>query len=231
MLESLHIENIAVIASLDLSFQDGFTVLSGETGAGKSVILDSIRLILGCRGEKEWVRYGEMAAYVSAIFSNLTPASKESLSKMGIFPDTDGCLLLERTLTTDGKNTARCNGRTVTLSLLRDIGNSLISIHGQNATASLMKEETQRQVLDHFGATDRELAAYTPLYQKLSGIREEIAALQKAETEKERMLDILRYQIADIETVSPKIGEEAKLIEKRALLRNQEKITKQAGFV
>ncbi len=231
MLGELHIENIAVIRQLTLSFSKGFTVLSGETGAGKSVILEAIRLILGERGDKELVRHGEKTAYVSAMFSDISDTTEGALSPLSLSRDEEGCIFIERTRSAEGKSTAKWNGRSIPLSLLRQATPHLLMIHGQNATGALMREDTQRELLDRYADTSDARAVYLPLYQAYTALCEEETALLTASKEKARMTELLRYQIHDIESVSPKPDEEEKLFEKRLLLRNREKITKQASFV
>ncbi len=231
MLEQLHIENIAVIRKLDLSFTEGFTVLSGETGSGKSVILDSIRLILGERGDKELVRHGEDTAYVSALFSELSRDTLSVLSELSLSSDEDGAVFIERTLTKEGKSQAKWNGRALPLSLLRQATETLLNIHGQNTTSFLMREDAQRAALDRYAGCDDALSAYMPIYASYTALLSEEKACMTLEAERARMTDILKYQIVDIETVSPKLGEEERLQEKRLRLRNREKITKQASFV
>lgn len=231
MLQSLHIENIAVIARLDVDLESGFTVLTGETGAGKSVIIDSIRLLLGGKGDKELVRFGESRAFVSGIFSELSEKTLSALADLSVYPDDDGFLLVERTLFLDGKGNAKINGRTVTLSALREASVYLLDIHGQNASSLLMREDTQRDVLDSYGDIAPMLVAYRPVYEKLLSVRKIIREVSFDEAEKERMIDILRYQTTEIESFSPKLQEEDRLLEKRAILRNSEKISRQAGLV
>jgi len=231
MLQSLHIENIAVIARLDVDLESGFTVLTGETGAGKSVIIDSIRLLLGGKGDKELVRFGESRGFVSGIFSELSEKTLSALADLSVYPDDDGFLLVERTLFSDGKGNAKINGRTVTLSALREASVYLLDIHGQNASSLLMREDTQRDVLDSFGDIAPMLVAYRPVYEKLLSVRKIIREVSFDEAEKERMIDVLRYQTTEIESFSPKLQEEDRLLEKRAILRNSEKISRQAGLV
>lgn len=230
MLVSLHIENIAVIKSLDLEFSAGFTVLSGETGAGKSVILDSIRLLLGARAEKDMIRYGEDTAFVSGIFTELAPIA-DRLRGVGLFPDEDGALTVARSFSADGRTTLRANGKNVTLSSLREASELLLTIHAQNTSSGLLNTATHIGVLDAYAGTDAAIAEYRPLYETLAAIRRDIREAEQKHAEKGRMTEMLRYQIADIESVAPKEGEEEKLLEKRSLLRNREKISKYAGFV
>lgn len=231
MLQSLHIENIAVVARLDLDLADGFSVLTGETGAGKSVIIDSIRLLLGGKGDRELVRYGEDRAFVSGIFVDLSEKTLSALAEFSVFPDEEGYILIERTLFADGKGVSKINGRTVTLSALREVSVYLLDIHGQNASSLLMREETQRAVLDSFGDIEPLLVLYRPVYEKLLSVRKAIRDVSFDEAEKARMIDVLRYQTAEIESFAPKLHEEDRLLEKRSLLRNSEKISRQAGFV
>lgn len=231
MLQSLHIENIAVIARLDVDLDCGFTVLTGETGAGKSVIIESIRLLLGGKGDKELVRYGETRGFVSGIFSDLSEKTLSALASLSVYPDDDGCLLVERTLFSDGKGNAKINGRAITISALREASVYLLDIHGQNASSLLMREDTQRDVLDSFGDIAPMLVLYRPVYDKLLSVRKLIREVSFDEAEKERMIDVLRYQTTEIESFSPKLHEEDRLLEKRVILRNSEKINRQAGFV
>ncbi len=229
MLLSLHIENLAVIKCLDLEFQKGFTVFSGETGAGKSVILESIRLLLGARAEKDMIRYGEESALVSGIFTDLAPVA-DKLRASGIFPDEDNALTISRSFSADGRTSLRANGKNITLSSLREISEHLLTIHAQNTSSSLLNTATHIGVLDAYACTANTIAAYRPLYESLMQIRHEIYDLEQKNKEKVRMTEMLRYQIADIDAVAPKAGEEEKLLEKRSLLRNSEKISKYAGF-
>ena len=136
MIKSLHIENIAVIEKTDIDFNTGFNVLTGETGAGKSIIIDSINLLLGAKADKELIRSGESSAMVSGVFS-FDDAEPAILSENGVALDDDGSLLIQRTISQDGRSVVKINGRTVTLSLLRDISTALVAIHGQNDTADL----------------------------------------------------------------------------------------------
>ena len=230
MLLSLHIENIAVIRSLDMDFGNGFTVLSGETGAGKTVILDAVRLLLGARFERDLLRNGEEKALVSGIFSGLHTMA-ERLREIGADVDEDGCLMIVRTLTADGRSSVRLNGRSVTLAVLREVGALLCAIHGQNNTSVLLDTSMHRGILDAYAGTEKALADYRPVYRELCDIRRKIQELRFDAAEKTRNMETLRYQIADIEEISPKAGEEEKLEEKRAVVRNREKINRQAGFV
>ncbi len=231
MLQSLHIENLAVIRSLDLDFSRGLTALTGETGSGKTVILEGIRLLLGARGDKDLIRHGERILSVSGVFG---PFSSDlfCFAELDIHPDDDGFLLLQRTLDADGRSTAKINGRTVTLSAIRALGTHLLSIHGQNASSELLNPESHLRLLDSFCDLESEVeAGYTPLYEDYQRVKQALSETEARVKERERMEDVLRFQIAEIESLSPKIGEEEKLIEKRAVFRNREKIDRHAGFI
>ena len=151
MLTSLHIENVAVIKTLNLDFSKGFTVLTGETGAGKSIILGSVRMLLGARTDRDSIRTGEEKATVEGLFSEIDDRSRALLNESGIAPDENGELLLLRTLTAEGRNTCKINGRAVPLSTLKAAGQILIGIHGQHDTQLLLSEDTHRVLLDRYG--------------------------------------------------------------------------------
>ena len=156
MLQSLHIENIAVIKSLDIDFENGFSVLSGETGAGKSIIIDSINLLSGNRISRELIRSGEDKALVSAVLSDLSEETKRLLENYGF--DSEDSIMLQRTLSRDGKSMVKLNGRTVTQAIQKDICRLLINIHGQNENQRLMSKSAQLDILDAFL---KELSGYS----------------------------------------------------------------------
>ena len=230
MLRALHIENIAVIRKTDIDFADGFSVLSGETGAGKSILIDSIAFLLGRRTGRELLRSGTDRATVSALFSVTSPRHLARLLELGIEVDENGELLLERTLSSDGRTTARIGGRPTTLAQLRAVGEVLVSIHGQSDTHTLTERERQLTILDGYAENGERLAEYRGIYEKLSAVRGEIKSIEEAEAVSARESEMLRYQIADIEAVLPKEGEEEKLLDKKKRLRSVERIAKQAGF-
>lgn len=230
MLLSLHIENMAVIRRLDVDFSGGFTVITGETGAGKSVMIDSLRLLLGAKADKEIIRHGEESAEISALFGEIAPSLKEELSALDIYPDEDGCLSMLRRITVDGKSTAKINGRTVSLSTLREGVQLLLHIHGQDDTAFLKKRGSELAILDSAAHNEEEMAAYKECYRALCEVQRQIDKLQMDENEKNRTIETLRYQINDIEEVSPEAGEEERLFDEKIKLKNIEKITKQTSF-
>ncbi len=231
MLLSLHIENVAVIKKLDIDFSGGFTVLTGETGAGKSIIIDSINLILGAKADKEIIRTGEPSAMVSGFFTNLIPAAVSALEAAGVYPDEDGNILIQRTLFTDGRSQIKINGRTVTLSVLRGVTPSLINIHGQHDTSAITDTAKQLELIDTYASNSELLEKYRTAYSHLESVRREIAAIAKKESERERLLEILEYQIKDIDALSLHDGEEEELIDKKLKIKNSERISKNAGFV
>ena len=222
MLELLHIENIAVIETADIAFQPGFNALTGETGAGKSIVIDAMGAVLGGRASRELIRTGVPKAFVSAVFSHV-PADLLGLAENGIAPDEDGNLLLQREMTVDGKNTCRVNGRPLTVTQLRQIGAELLNIHGQHDGQQLLDEEQHGAYLDRFGRMDAPLAAYRKEYAAMAALREQIRTLQMDEAEKARRMDSLRFQIDELERAELVPGEEEELNARRELLRNGEK--------
>lgn len=224
MLSSLHIENIAVIKSADIDFTGGFTVLTGQTGAGKSIIIDSINLICGAKQSRELIRSGEDSAEVSAVFTDIADGALTAVRELGVSPDEDGVLMFSRTLNVAGKSTARANGRVIPLTLMREAMAYLIGIHGQHDNMALLVPDNHIGYLDRFALVDAELAAYRESYGKLCELERGIAELQKSEREKTQRLEFLRFQIDEIEAVKLKPDEEEKLLAKRKKLQNSEKI-------
>jgi len=222
MLCLLHIENIAVIESADISFDPGFNVLTGETGAGKSIVVDAIGAVLGERTNRDLVRTGAKSALVSALFTNL-PALPW-LAANGIGPDEEGNLLLQRELQVDGKNLCRVNGKPITVTQLKDLGRQLLNIHGQHDGQQLLDPACHLDYLDSFGETGAEKAAYQNAYAALTGLDREIAALQMDEAEKARRVDSLTFQINELDRAELREGEEEELLERRNLLRNAGKL-------
>jgi len=222
MLELLHIENIAVIELADIQFDSGFNALTGETGAGKSIVIDAMEAVLGGRTSRDLIRTGADRAFVSAEFSGIS-ADLPVLSANGILPEEGGELLLQREITSDGRNVCRVNGRPVTVSQLREIGNQLLNIHGQHDGQQLLDEEQHIVYLDRFGKTGPELAAYQSAYSSMGALRERIRSLQLDEAEKNRRMDSLQFQIDELERAELEPGEEEELQKRRNLLRNGEK--------
>lgn len=220
MLELLHIENIAIIEAADIEFAPGFNALTGETGAGKSIVIDSLSAVLGQRTSRELIRTGAEKAFVSAAFSGMAPELTEEL---GIQPEADGTLLLQREIQTDGKNVCRVNGRPVTVGQLRALGARLLNIHGQHDGQQLLDEEQHIVYLDSFGRVESLAITYAEKYKNFTDIRRQIGALQMDEAEKARRVDTLQYQIEELHRAKLTPGEEEELTARRGMLRNAEK--------
>lgn len=230
MLASLHIENIAVIKSVDIDFTAGFSVFTGETGAGKSIIIDSIGLLLGKRADRDLIRTGESRALVSAVFEALSEETVGALAESGIEPDEEGRLLIQRTVQADGHSSVRVNGRAVTLAVLKEIGSVLVNVHGQNDNRLITDTQNQIRILDSYANTKDALNAYHVLYGELCEVRRAIRDVSVDEAERLRETEMLKFQLADIDALSLKEGEEEKLEQKRGRLRNIEKISKNTSF-
>ena len=224
MLQSLYIENIAVIERADIAFDAGLNVLTGETGAGKSIVIDAINAVLGERISRDIVRTGSDEARVTALFSDLSPAAAEALREWGIEPDEDGCLLIQRTISAEGKGTCRIGGRPVTVSILRDVGRRLVNIHGQHENQALLSPERHVAYLDRLGGHASLLEAYRAVYERLCSLRRELDKADMDETMKARRIDLLRYQIDEIEAAELTAGEEEELEASRRLYRHAEAV-------
>ena len=215
MLESLHIENIAVIRSLDIDLEGGLCVLTGETGAGKSLLIDSINLLTGGRVSRDLIRAGEDKAMVSALFSSPSGEAAIALAELGVESSEGDGLLLQRVITRDGRSTARINGRAVTQSILREVGSLLINIHGQSDNQKLMQASAHKALLDTYAQDADELAQYAEDYRLWKETREEITRLRCDAAERIRLQEMLEYQIKDIDSAKLKAGEEERLTERR----------------
>ena len=222
MLELLHIENIAIIEHADIAFGSGFNALTGETGAGKSIVIDALGAVLGQRTSRELIRTGAEKAFVSATFGGV-PAQLPGLEENGLAPEEDGTLLLQRELYGDGKNVCRVSGRPVTVAQLRRIGASLLNIHGQHDGQQLLDEEQHLFYLDRFGRVDAELTAYRERFDAWRATKREMDALKMDEAEKARRVDMLHHQIDELERADLQEGEEEALLARRNILRNGEK--------
>ena len=231
MLHTLHIENIAVIKQIDIEFSSGFMVISGETGAGKSIIIDSINLILGAKADKELIRHGESTATVSALFTDLSDKTVSQCSALGISIDEEKSILIQRSFSTDGKSGVKINGRTVNLSILKQIAPGLVNIHGQSDSGALQDPEKHVDIIDVYASVSDTLAQYRELYSRLEKVRRDIQDITKKESERERLKEMLSYQIKDIDALKLRDGEEEELVDKKVKLKNIEKITKNSEFV
>ena len=222
MLSLLHIENIALIDRADISFGPGFNVLTGETGAGKSIIIDAIGAVLGERTSRDLIRTGEKSALVTALFQNLPnlPWFQEN----GVGPDENGELVISRKIQGDGKNLCRVGGVPCTVLQLKALGAQLIDIHGQHDGQQLLDETCHLGYLDSFGGLEEVREAYREEYDRLDHIRRQIASLQMDEAEKARRMENLTFQIQEIQRAELKPGEDQELEEKRKLMRSGEKL-------
>ena len=222
MIESLHIQNIALIEDLTLNLEKGLNILSGETGAGKSIIIDSLNFVLGERADKTLIRNGAERAEVSAVFSSVSEDVEKSLEDLGITPD--DVLILKRAMTKD-KNECRINGAQVTLGMLKSIGEKLVDIHGQHEHQSLLKSANHVTLLDKLG--EKKIAKLKEDvendYKQYTSLKREFARFGNSD-ERERKLDILNFQIDEIEKADVKDGEEDELLTARKRIRNMEKI-------
>jgi len=223
MISLLHIENIAVIDQADIAFHEGFNVLTGETGAGKSIVIDALGAVMGERTSRDLIRTGAKSARVSAVFRNL-PAL-DWFKANGMFPDENGEVLVERVIQGDGKNICRMNGQPLLVTQLRELGIHLLNIHGQHDGQKLLDEEYHLSYLDGFGGTQARLAAFAHGYERLKEVRRELDALQMDEGEKARRMDMLTYQMEELERAELRLEEEEELTARRDVLRNAERLT------
>ena len=228
MLDSLHIENMAVIQSLDVDFSKGLSVITGETGSGKSVMIDSLSFLLGGKPNRELLRSGEMQATVSGVFTDLGEGCRAYLADNGIEVGEE--LLLQRTLNAEGKVKSRLNGRVIPQTMLRELSGLLVSIHGQNDNQILLKKENQAKILDGVADFGDAMDRYKAAYAALRHAREALSALRRDSAELCRLRDILAFQIGEIDAAHLKNGEEEELLARRVKLQNAEKIAKQAEF-
>lgn len=231
MLESIHIENVALIKKIDLSFSPAFSAFTGETGAGKSIIIDSIGCLCGNKVAKELIRNGESFALVEGMFSEIGTFALEACKKNGVEPDEDGVIYISRTVKNDGKSKVAINRKTVPLSVLREISRHLINIHGQHDNTELLKPENHLKILDSYGETDELLKAYNKAFFEYCQTKKLLCETSIDENEKQRQIEMLKFQINDIASLKLSEGEEEKLIEEKKRLLNLEKISKNTNIV
>ena len=222
MLSVLHIENIAVIEQAEILFEGGFNVLTGETGAGKSIVIDAISAILGERTYRDVIRTGANRAFVSAIFTNIP--QYDWFSENQVEFDTQE-LQVQREIYEDGRNVCRVNGRPVSVASLKKLGGRLINIHGQHDSQQLFDEENHLTYLDAFARDEQELEAYQQAFSAMQSVQREIQKLSMDESEKLRLVETLQYQIEEIRAANLVSGEEEQLKERRKVLQNAEKLS------
>ncbi len=223
MLTQLYIKNFAVIKELSISFENGFNVFTGETGAGKTMLINAVNSILGARINKDIVRNGEAKASVSACFSDLSERQENYFKEMGYdCPDSE--ILISRELTADGKSICKINGKPSTVSMLRDISKELIAIHGQQDTSHFLNTGNDVDFLDNYGDYDSVKNDYDVCYSEYKNIKKQLNAIDSDVQQREQRIDILKYQINEIEEADISVGEENELIEERKRIKNSEKI-------
>lgn len=225
MLKELYIENLAVIERVTVDFSDGFTVFTGETGAGKSILIDAINLVLGQRANKDLVRTGASKAVVSAVFCQIPQGIQNMLEQAGYEMDQDE-LLITRQVMADGKSTARIMGRPATAALLQELGMALVNIHGQHDSQVLLAPERHLDILDGFAADQDVLEEYRKEYAQYQKLKSEFKQINFDEQEKARKMDLLTYQIEEIDMLNPQPGEDEQLAQQLQVLRNGERINR-----
>ena len=226
MLKHLEINNIALIEKLSVELNDGFNILTGETGAGKSIIIDSINALLGQRTNRELIRSGAESAYVEGMFQIPEGHIEKLLSDYGIEAEEDGTLLLAREIQSTGRNICRINGRMTTVTVLKEIGEHLIDVHGQYDSQSLLRTACHADLLDSFGGNIVQAAkrSYSSCLSEYRETKAKLDKLMKDNAERQGLIDLLSYQINEITSASPAEDEEEELLEKKAILSNAEKI-------
>ena len=225
MLKTLDIENIAVIEKTSVDFTDGLNVLTGETGAGKSIVVDSINAILGERTSKELVRYGCENAYVSAYFEDIPQYVSDKIADIGYEVD-DNTLILSRKININGKSSCKINGKSATVSMLKEVGSLLVNIHGQHDSQALLNPDMQYRYIDMLFKDTSPLDEYKASFKELISVRRRLKALTGSETDKDRELELLNYQINELEEADIKLGEREELSKRKALISQSEAITK-----
>lgn len=230
MLSQLYIENIAVIRQATIDFQQGFHVFTGETGAGKTILISAINAVLGGRTFKEIIRTGETRATVSALFTEISEELCKKIEVLG-YPLEDNQLLVQREIDLSGKGQCRLDGRPATAAMLREVCSLLIDIHGQHDNQELLSAEKHLGFLDSYGAYRKEMAAYTAAYERMCECAARLDKLQMDESYKLQRMDILQFQIKEIGDAKLTDGEEERLVEQQKRIRNAERITESLGAV
>ena len=227
MLFNLSIENVALIEKADINFSDGFNILTGETGAGKSILIGSLNMLLGERSGKEIIRHGESYAYVEGLFY-VDDNAKSELALLDIDVDEDNSVIISRKLMADGKNICKAGGKTVSVSVLREIGRNLVNIHGQHDNQALLDPKCHIKFLDAYSTKDNKALfdEFDLVYSELTDSKKQLIEFDIDETEKARKLDILNFEIDEITNADITIGEEDELKEKRNFIKNKEQFTK-----
>lgn len=224
MLKTLCIENIAVIEKADIEFSKGFNVLTGETGAGKSIVVDSINAILGERTSKELVRAGSENAFVTAYFEDINSEVKQKLNEFDLPCEDDGTLMLSRKISAQGKSTCRINGSVCTVSMLKEVGNLLVNIHGQHDSQTLLNADYHYKFVDMYGSLDGVLDEYKQSFKQLLSVRKQLKALTLDADERDRQIELLDYQIKELTDAEIKVGEWEELKKRKNLILNSQNL-------
>lgn len=224
MLKTLSIENIAVIEKADIEFSKGFNVLTGETGAGKSIVVDSINAILGERTSKELVRAGSENAFVTAYFEDINSEVKQKLNEFDLPCEDDGTLMLSRKISAQGKSTCRINGSVCTVSMLKEVGNLLVNIHGQHDSQTLLNADYHYRFVDMYGSLDGVLDEYKQSFRQLLSVRKQLKALTMDADERDRQIELLDYQIKELTDAEIKVGEWNELKKRKNLILNSQNL-------
>lgn len=224
MLKTLCIENIAVIEKADIEFSKGFNVLTGETGAGKSIVVDSINAILGERTSKELVRAGSENAFVTAYFEDINSEVKQKLNEFDLPCEDDGTLMLSRKISAQGKSTCRINGSVCTVSMLKEVGNLLVNIHGQHDSQTLLNADYHYKFVDMYGSLDGVLDEYKQSFKQLLSVRKQLKALTMDADERDRQIELLDYQIKELTDAEIKVGEWDELKKRKNLILNSQNL-------
>lgn len=224
MLKTLSIENIAVIEKAEIEFSNGFNVLTGETGAGKSIVVDSINAILGERTSKELVRAGSENALVTAYFEDISKEVEQKLNEFDLPCDDDGALVLSRKISAQGKSTCRINGSLCTVSMLKEVGNLLVNIHGQHDSQTLLNADYHYKFVDMYGSLDGVLDEYKQSFKQLLSVRKQLKALTMDADERDRQIELLDYQIKELTDAEIKVGEWDELKKRKNLILNSQNL-------
>lgn len=224
MLSQLQIENVAIIKKAVIDFKDGFNVMTGETGAGKSIIIDSLNAVLGERTSRELIRSGSDSAVVNAVFSDNSSTVSNILLDFGIEPESDGTIIISRKMTVDGKNNCKINGMSVTVSMLKTLGSKLVNIHGQLDNQALLSPEYHCVYIDGIAENKAVYDSFFKTYNEYVSVKSQLSSLNTDEEQKLRHLDILNFQIDEIEKSSIRVGEWEELKQQQSIYRNSEKV-------
>ncbi len=230
MISQLFIQNVAVIQKATIDFTAGFNVFTGETGAGKTILIQAINAVLGERTSKDIVRTGEEKAVVSALFTAVRPEIQSLLESLGYEPSEDNSILISREISADSGSSCRVNGRPATVSILKQIAGGMINIHGQHDNQQLLSPEKHLQFIDNYGDTTIELEYYRQIYRQICETQEKLSQLNLDEQQKAQQIDLLSYQINEIDAAHLQIGEEEELTAQRKIIKNSEKIQEAVGF-